>query len=605
MFAIIDAVRNNADTSRVFSFDVGNSVNRFLLDGMAWAGRGAVEYITLSEDPQAAAERFFMRVHVPVLTDIEIDWNGLHVEEVYPVRHPDLFDHQPIMVHGRLEGPAVGAITLRGQTGAGLYEEDIPVIDAGKDAHREVLASLWARAKVDDLMYQDMNALQARNFPEHLRQAITRIGVDYRLMTQFTSFVAVEETRSVSDGAPTRVVVPQEVPNHLEEGEEISAGILGSRRVVVFVSDGEADPEPRVVYIRGRGIATRAKTQSENDYFFAAPATSHAPKAGPDPNNGPSPSVWFYTGGGKYNINGVAPLDDLVSPSPSGTPTPQARGAGGVDLFEGGGVRGFASPKMKDASRIDKPSEEGLREWDEKGRGNKKRQPATSPESGFPPGKAGVSENLGRLEQKPEQSAQTLGRDHEIKEDDDTLFGFQEIPYDPTNGTTFNGDVYRVKVGAEPVKEFITLRIALIDDDGTTAGLAPITLPTNPEKDPRRGEHKLFAPLLGLVKLAAQGETVSDLTDGEVKVRDGKVEVLVYLDDLSPRTLNKLEVLGFETRAISVAPGTETVDEAHFPKVVIGRIDIARLEQLVRFPEARFVIPFPLDKLPELAMDKK
>ena len=623
-FAIIDAVRNNADTSRVFSFGVGNSVNRFLLDGMAWAGRGAVETITLSEDPQAAAERFFMRVHAPVLTDIEIDWRGLQVEEVYPVRHPDLFDHQPIMVHGRIEGPAVGAITLRGQTGSGLYEEDIPVIDAGKDAHRDVLASLWARAKVDDLMHRDMNALQTRNFPENLRQAVTRIGVDYRLMTQFTSFVAVDETRSVSDGDPTQVIVPQEAPDHLEKGEEISAGILGVRTDVPgsFVSDG-ADTEHRVVYSRRRGLAPRAKTQSENDYFFAPPEAIDALRAGRESNNGPSPLVWSYADGGKYNINGIAPLDNLVTPSPQGTPTGQARGRS-WGLFEGGGVYSDAPPELKDAPsslrtnedsvdlykkalsvRIDKPSEEGHRARDERERGYANRQPATSPEPGFPPGKAGVSENLGRLQQKPEQSAQTLGRDHEIKEDDDTLFGFQEIPYDPTNGTTYNGDAYWTKVGVGPVKEPMTLRIALINDDGTTAGLASISFPADPEKDPRRGEHKLFAPLLGLVKLVAKGKTVSDLTDGEVKVRDGKVEVLVYLNDLSTRTLKKLKVLGFKTRAISVAPGKETVNQTQLPKVVIGRIDVARLKKLARLPEARFVVPFPLDKLPEPAVEKE
>ena len=38
--AIIDAVKQNADTTRVFSFGIGNSVNRYLLDGMARAGRG-------------------------------------------------------------------------------------------------------------------------------------------------------------------------------------------------------------------------------------------------------------------------------------------------------------------------------------------------------------------------------------------------------------------------------------------------------------------------------------------------------------------------------------------------------------------------------------
>ena len=55
-FAIIDAVKKNAGTTRVFSFGIGNSVNRFLLDGMSHAGRGEVEYVSLEAKAQTFSE---------------------------------------------------------------------------------------------------------------------------------------------------------------------------------------------------------------------------------------------------------------------------------------------------------------------------------------------------------------------------------------------------------------------------------------------------------------------------------------------------------------------------------------------------------------------
>ena len=42
--------------ARVFSFGIGRSVNRYLLDKMAEAGRGEVEYVCANDDGSAAAK---------------------------------------------------------------------------------------------------------------------------------------------------------------------------------------------------------------------------------------------------------------------------------------------------------------------------------------------------------------------------------------------------------------------------------------------------------------------------------------------------------------------------------------------------------------------
>jgi len=111
--------------ARVFSFGIGSAVNRFLLDKMAEAGRGEVEYVGLKDDGSAAAKRFHERVRDPLLTDIAIEWNNLPVADVYPQRIPDLFGAKPLIIKGRYTGAGravsrtASAVTARGYPSGG------------------------------------------------------------------------------------------------------------------------------------------------------------------------------------------------------------------------------------------------------------------------------------------------------------------------------------------------------------------------------------------------------------------------------------------------------------------------------------------------------
>jgi Ca-activated chloride channel homolog len=209
---IIDAVRKHAGTARVFAFGIGNAVNRFLLDGMAHAGRGMVDYVTLESQADGAVERFQERIHTPVLTDISIDWGNLSAAEVYPKHIPDLFSQQPIMVHGRLLGPVDGTLVLRGHTAAGPLARQIYVHSPTEPVQHAALATLWARAKVKERLAQDYTALQHGSFPEAIQDDITALGVEFQLVTQFTSFVAVEELMVTVAGEPVTVAVPVDIP---------------------------------------------------------------------------------------------------------------------------------------------------------------------------------------------------------------------------------------------------------------------------------------------------------------------------------------------------------------------------------------------------------
>jgi Ca-activated chloride channel family protein len=220
--AILGEVQKHPN-ARVFAFGIGSSVNRFLLDKMAEHGRGEVEYVALNDDGSSAARRFHERVQHPLLTDLSVDWDGLDVSDVYPNQLPDLFSAKPLVLTGRYTTPGKGRIRLRGKVAGRSAVRNIAVDLPSFAPEHDVLATLWARNKIADLMARDYEGVQAGKPRQNVREAITQLGLDYRLLTPFTSFVAVEELIITEGGQPRRIEVPVELP----EGVSYE-GIFGS-----------------------------------------------------------------------------------------------------------------------------------------------------------------------------------------------------------------------------------------------------------------------------------------------------------------------------------------------------------------------------------------
>jgi Ca-activated chloride channel family protein len=193
--------------ARVFAMGFGSSPNRYLLDKMAEYGRGEVEYISEAGDTSAVARRFNERIRNPLLTDISIDWSNLPVTDVYPKRIPDLFGVKPLIFSGRYSGGAQGSIRLKGKMAGQDFVRDIPVELPQVKADHDVLATLWGRRKIDELTSEELaiNGDQSKLDKKH--EEIVQLGVDFRLMTQYTSFVAVDEDVSTGEGDPIRVNV--------------------------------------------------------------------------------------------------------------------------------------------------------------------------------------------------------------------------------------------------------------------------------------------------------------------------------------------------------------------------------------------------------------
>ena len=216
---ILGEIHDRLGTSRIFSFGIGSSVNRYLIDGMARTGRGAVAYLGPTDSAARIMEDFFERVSHPAMTNVKIDWGGWNVTEVFPGHTPDLFVGRPIILTGRFAGTENTTIRINGTAAGQPVQLTIPADISNTTAEPKSLPVLWARMKIASL--NDASNYSAN---EDIPAKIKQIALDYGLVSSFTALIAVDATR-VTDGSPAATVpvavpVPDGVKNkRTSEGE--------------------------------------------------------------------------------------------------------------------------------------------------------------------------------------------------------------------------------------------------------------------------------------------------------------------------------------------------------------------------------------------------
>ncbi len=200
---ILAEVHRRLGAARIFSFGVGTSVNRYLLERMAKEGRGVTAYLGLHDSAKDVMGSFFERVSHAALTDIEIDWGTMTVSEVYPSRLPDLFVGRPLVISGRFEGEPA-AVTVSGTVDGA--RRSVVVEAAGQGAGPSV-AKVWARSNIADLADRQATAGDPHG---KLGNIIRRIALKNQLVSNYTSFVAVDSSGTTA--GQFGVTVHQAVP---------------------------------------------------------------------------------------------------------------------------------------------------------------------------------------------------------------------------------------------------------------------------------------------------------------------------------------------------------------------------------------------------------
>lgn len=206
-------ITDHLQTTNVFAFGIGSSVNRYLIEGLARAGRGEPFIVTKPSEAASVAERFRRYIQSPLLRDVHVQFRGFDAYDVEPSVQPDLFAERPIVIFGKWRGPRTGSVEVSARAARGPFHSSLAIAQAKSSQEHDALTQLWARSRIARLsdIAQDEN---------ENREQITRLGLQYSLLTAHTSFIAVLEQIRNPGGVAADAGVPQPLPMGVSEMAE-------------------------------------------------------------------------------------------------------------------------------------------------------------------------------------------------------------------------------------------------------------------------------------------------------------------------------------------------------------------------------------------------
>ena len=218
-------VRQHLGQANVFAFGIGSAVNRHLMEGLARAGMGEPFIVTRPDEAKAQAERFRKLIESPVLTSVKARFEGIDVYDVEPQQLPDVLAERPVIVFGKWRehaGTTPPNLIVEGRAAHGPYTQTLPIDVAADGPGTGALRLLWARHRIAAL--SDEEALTGG---EAQKAAITKLGLDYSLLTQYTSFIAVDKVVRNPGGRGATANQPSPLPegvSNLAVGEASALG---------------------------------------------------------------------------------------------------------------------------------------------------------------------------------------------------------------------------------------------------------------------------------------------------------------------------------------------------------------------------------------------
>jgi Ca-activated chloride channel family protein len=306
---IMEMIKKERGRSRWFSFGTGNSVNRTLIDNVARLGGGEADYVLLNSSAEEVGKKFYSRISSPALTDVKLEAEGVGLYDILPGSISDVWANKPLYFTARYKNAGHGKVVLKGFAQGKPYKQTLDVALPDNDTTNSAIEKIWAREKIDSLTDQDLAGLAAGEVRPQVQEAVTKVALAHRLMSPFTSFVAVESA------APSRAathVVP--VQNLQPDGVELEYGPL-----MVGVSGASADPAAAVSYAPSLQGATNGVIEQERpEGRSGATGYGSGPLQGTTNGTiGPQGSDSTYLEGvstaGTVRINNLANLEALLN----------------------------------------------------------------------------------------------------------------------------------------------------------------------------------------------------------------------------------------------------------------------------------------------------
>jgi Ca-activated chloride channel family protein len=181
-----DLIRARLGEANVYAFGIGSSVNRYIIEGMAHVGGGVPFIVTRGSDADACAEDLRRYIESPVLTHTKLSAQGFELHDVEPPGIPDTLASRPVIVFGKWSGARTGTLSIDGLAGDGKFHREFDLAKTLPSRANGALRYLWARnriARLDDY----------RRAGADTQAEVTQLGLEYHLLTEYTSFLAIDK----------------------------------------------------------------------------------------------------------------------------------------------------------------------------------------------------------------------------------------------------------------------------------------------------------------------------------------------------------------------------------------------------------------------------
>lgn len=174
---------------RLFTFVMGNSANRPLLESMTRASGGFAISVSNSDDIVGQLLSATSRLTHEALHGVKLEISGVKTAELTPADLGSLYRGQQLVLFGHYWGSGAADVRLRGKVSGQPIEYRTRFDFPARATENPEIDRLWAYARIEDLMDE------MRDFGEKpdIKQAVADLGVEFGLVTDYTSMVVVRE----------------------------------------------------------------------------------------------------------------------------------------------------------------------------------------------------------------------------------------------------------------------------------------------------------------------------------------------------------------------------------------------------------------------------
>jgi Ca-activated chloride channel family protein len=262
---LIDTVKDQTpDNVRIFAFGVGDDVDTLLLDSLAQNHGGTTTYVRPGQQIDEAVSAFYAKISTPVLANIDIDFDDITVEQLYPQEYPDLFAGTQMVLTGRYREGGPTTITLRGEVNGReqtfVYEDNTFRSNGGD----EFIPRLWATRAIGNLLTQ----IRLHGENSELVQSVVNLSIRYGIITPYTSYLIEEDDIFSQSG---RDEIQEEAEAGFAAPREVSGGAAveeAADQAFLYEAESAVAEEVVVTNSAGNVVSSNEVVQTAGNKTF-------------------------------------------------------------------------------------------------------------------------------------------------------------------------------------------------------------------------------------------------------------------------------------------------------------------------------------------------